>query len=311
MNRFLITTFAIPSLFGLLQSCSVNFPSKDTAHTEQTHQMNHNSADSSHSDSMMSNTSSHAANHSESSTHSHSNQTSDTLSLTKAQLTKPAEIIVNQPQTFLIDIQDQAGKSITKFDTFQEKLMHLIVVSDDLEVFNHLHPKYEGDGLFKVEITFPKPGNYTLVSDYKPFEESEQISVLNAQVPGVKLTSSVKIDENMSQILEDTQVTLTSSQPVLQSGQEVTLKFNLKDAKTNQPINDLKPYLGEQGHLVIFKQSNPLSKADYIHAHALKNTPSDEVHFMTKFPKPGTYKVWGQFNRDGKMITTSFWLKVS
>ncbi len=161
MNRFLITTFAIPSLFGLLQSCSVNFPSKDATAGEQTHQMNHNSVD---------NSSTH--NHHQSSTHSHSNHPSEASSLTKAQLTKPAEIIVNQPQTFLIDIQDQAGKSITKFDTFQEKLMHFIVVSDDLEVFNHLHPKYEGDGLFKVEITFPKPGNYTLVSDYKPIEES-------------------------------------------------------------------------------------------------------------------------------------------
>jgi hypothetical protein len=54
-----------------------------------------------------------------------------------------------------------------------------------------------------------------------------------------------------------------------------------------------------------------LTKADYIHAHALQNTPSDEVHFMTKFPQPGTYKVWGQFNRDGKIVTSSFWLQVS
>ncbi|ERT05903.1 ytkA-like family protein [Lyngbya aestuarii BL J] len=299
MNRFLISLFAVPSLLTLIQSCAVNSPSKDAStQAQQTHQMNHNSGDN-------------LSAHHQSSTHSHSNHSSESASLTKAQLTKPSQIAVNQPQTFLIEIQDKTGKPITDFETFQEQLMHLIVVSEDLDVFEHLHPEYDGDGLFQVEITFPKPGSYTLVTDYKPSRMSEEITLLNAQVPGVQLTSSVKINENMSQILEDTQITLTSSQPVLQSGQEVTLKFNLKDAKTNQPINDLKPYLGEQGHLVIFKQSNPLTKADYIHAHALKNTPPDEVHFMTNFPKPGTYKVWGQFNRNGKIITSSFWVKVS
>ncbi|WP_413167637.1 hypothetical protein ACL6C3_13255 [Capilliphycus salinus ALCB114379] len=300
MNRFLISLFAVPSLLTLIQSCAVNFSSKDASvQAQQTHQMNHNSGEHS------------SAHHHQSSTHSHSNHSSESASLTKAQLTKPAEIAVNKPQTFLIEIQDKTGKTITDFETFQEKLMHLIVVSEDLDVFQHLHPEYDGDGLFKVEITFPKPGSYTLVTDYKPIGISEQVSVLNAELPGVQLTSSLKIDKNMSQILEDTQVTLTSSQPVLKSDQEVTLKFNLKDAKTNQPINDLKPYLGEQGHLVIFKQSNPLTKADYIHAHALKNTPPDEVHFMTNFPEPGTYKVWGQFNRNGKIITASFWVTVS
>ena len=248
MNRFLVAIFAVPSLFGLLSSCTANFPSKEVStQTESTHQSHRQGADNPN------------AHHHQSSTHSHSNHGSESASLTKAQLTKPAEIAVNQPQTFLIEIQDNTGKPIADFETFQEKLMHLIVVSDDLDVFDHLHPEYDGDGLFKVEITFPKPGTYTLVSDYKPIGISEQISVLNAQVPGVKLTSSNPIQENMSQIVEDTEITLNYSQSVLQSGQEVTLKFNLKDAKTNQPIDDLKPYLGEGGHLVIFKQSNPLT----------------------------------------------------
>ncbi|MEA5537680.1 hypothetical protein VB834_01395 [Limnoraphis robusta Tam1] len=310
MNRFLITALAIPSLFSLLQSCSLNFPSKNaSAQAEQTHQSHQNHSDNNNTQPA------HSTQHSDSTNHQHHQQHStphsDSLSVTKAQLTKPAEIIVNQPQTFLIAIQDKTGKPITEFETFQEKLMHLIVVSDNLEVFDHLHPEYQGEGVFEAKITFPKPGNYSLVSDYKPLGENEQVSVLNAQVPGIQLSSSVKIDQNMIQTLENTEVSLTPSQAVIKSGEDVTLKFNLKDTKTNQPINDLKPYLGERGHLVIFKQSAPLTKADYIHAHALQNTPSNEVHFMTKFPQPGTYKVWGQFNRDGKIVTSSFWLQVS
>ncbi|MFN7661908.1 MAG: hypothetical protein ACK5P3_27990, partial [Dolichospermum sp.] len=69
-------------------------------------------------------------------------------------------------------------------------------------------------------------------------------------------------------------------------------------------------YLGEKGHLVIIKSSSPLTKSDYIHAHALKNSPDGKIEFETKFPKSGTYKMWLQFNRNGNIKTADFWVKV-
>jgi hypothetical protein len=103
---------------------------------------------------------------------------------------------------------------------------------------------------------------------------------------------------------------LKFSQPTLKAAKEVHLIFNLQDAANNQPLKDLKPYLGERGHLVILKQSSPLTEVDYIHAHALKNTPAGEVNFITSFPQAGKYKMWGQFNRNGKIITADFWIDV-
>ena len=35
-----------------------------------------------------------------------------------------------------------------------------------------------------------------------------------------------------------------------------------------------------------------------------------EVTFHTVFPKPGRYKVWGQFQRDGKIIVGDFVVNV-
>ncbi|MBD2695202.1 hypothetical protein H6G68_26375, partial [Anabaena catenula FACHB-362] len=68
------------------------------------------------------------------------------------------------------------------------------------------------------------------------------------------------------------------------------------------------------GHLT-FKSSgsNTLAISGdvyYIHAHALNNTPTGQVHFMTSFPQAGKYKLWGQFNRNGKIITADFWINV-
>ncbi|GJD20009.1 hypothetical protein RIVM261_049650 [Rivularia sp. IAM M-261] len=66
-----------------------------------------------------------------------------------------------------------------------------------------------------------------------------------------------------------------------------------------------------QGHLVIVRQETSLTSADYIHAHAVKNQTPGQVKFMTSFPEPGLYKLWGQFNRNGEIITADFWVKAT
>ncbi len=226
-----------------------------------------------------------------------------------AKLTAPPSITPNTPVPLVIEIKDQSGKAFANFDTFQTKLMHLIVVSDNLQFFSHIHPEYKTNGRFEVEYNFPLVGKYTLFSDYKPSGQKEQVSVLKTQVSGNSLITP-KIDLNLTKTFADTKVNLTFSEPTIRAGKEVTLIFNLQQTSNNQPITDLQPYLGEQGHLVILKQSSSLTRADYIHAHAMKDTPAGKVQFMTTFPQPGKYKLWGQFNRHGKIVTADFWVNV-
>ncbi|MBD2744899.1 hypothetical protein H6H02_25605 [Coleofasciculus sp. FACHB-1120] len=228
----------------------------------------------------------------------------------QAKLTIQGTITPNKPVPLAIDIQDKSGKAIAKFDTFQEKLMHLIVVSDDFQFFNHIHPTYKQNGRFEVNASFPQPGNYSLFSDYKPSGEKEQVSVLKAQVAGKITSPDPIVDLNSAKTFGDTKVNFTFSAPKIKAGEDVTLQFNLQNAADNQPIKDLQPYLGEKGHLVILRQSPNLTAADYIHAHAMKNTPLEQVSFHTQFPQPGKYKVWGQFNRGGKVVTADFWVEV-
>jgi len=228
---------------------------------------------------------------------------------TQAKLVASTTITANKPVSLTIDIQDSAGKAVTKFDIFQEKLMHLIVVSDDLQFFSHLHPQYQNNGSFTVEANFPQSGNYTIFSDYRPAGEDEQVSVLKTQVPGNNSSSS-SIDLNRTKTFGDTKVNLASSSPTVKAGEEVTLIFALKQAQDDQAIADLQPYLGEKGHLVILKQSSPLTRTDYIHAHAMKDAPENQVSFMTSFPQPGKYKLWGQFNRNGQIVVADFWIYV-
>lgn len=229
---------------------------------------------------------------------------------TQAKVTAPKNLIPNQPVNLVIDIQDSQGKSINKFDTFQEQLMHLILVREDLSTFAHLHPKYKGNGRFEIMTNFSSPGNYSLFSDYKPSGQKEVVSLTQLKIPGsVPLPQSLEKFEK-TKVVSNTRVTINFSDKTIQAGKEASLKFDIKDAVKNQPIQDLQPYLGEKGHLVIIKSSSPLSITDYIHAHALKNSSDGRIEFVTRFPQPGTYKLWMQFNHQGKTNTADFWVNV-
>jgi hypothetical protein len=224
---------------------------------------------------------------------------------TMAQLTA-GKIQAGAPAKLMIEIKNESGQPIDQFETFQTKLMHLIVVSDDLQTFSHIHPVYKQQGRFEVEANFPQGGNYTLVSDYKPAGQAEQVSLMSVKVAGSPVVTP-QPNFVKAKTIGDTKVQLTAED--LKAGQEAMLVFKIQQ-DNGQPVTDLQPYLGERGHLVIMRHSVPLQRADYIHAHAAHGG-GGEVHFMATFPRPGKYKLWGQFNRGGKIVTADFWVNVS
>lgn len=229
----------------------------------------------------------------------------------EAKLKIDGEIIPNQKVPMAINIQDKQGNPVPDFDTFQEKLMHLIAVSDDLEFFEHIHPVYQGNGRFEFNINFPKSGSYSLFSDYKPSGAKEVVSVIKTQVPGDNSKSVADINFDLTKLVEDTKVNMSFLEPKVEPNKELTVTFDLRQPQNDKPIQDLQPYLGERGHLVILKQSPSLSSKDYIHAHAMKNSPNGLVQFMAVFPQTGKYKLWGQFNRNGKIVVSDFWVDVN
>jgi len=292
MNR-LITGMAVVTTLLIVQSCSLSPKATEKSANATTEQHEDHAMDGkNHAGHSMSHTDNKA-----------------TRATAQVRLDAPSKITPNNPVPLTIVIQTPDGKAIESFDTFQSELMHLIVVSDDLQFFHHLHPTYKQNGRFEVEVSFPQSGGYTLFSDYKPAGKPEQVSVLKTEVTGTS-PASPEIDLNRTKTFNNTKVELAFSSPTVKAGEEVTLMFNLQDTANNQLVTDLQPYLGERGHLVILQQSSSLTANNYIHAHAVKDTPTGQVHFMTSFPQPGKYKIWGQFNRNGRLVTADFWVNV-
>lgn len=228
---------------------------------------------------------------------------------THLQLVAPPEIKPNTPLPLTLKITNASGQPISDFETVHEKLLHLIIVSDRLETFQHIHPEYKQSGQFEITTNLPKPGKYTLFADYKPAGSQQRVSIAAVSVLGKEETAP-SVTFNTEKLVENTVIKLTLPQSKLKAGEDVLLQFELKDATRKVPVS-LQPYLGNLGHLVIVGNTQPLTEESYLHTHAMPNTPTGTVAFHTRFPRAGLYKMWGQFNRDGKIITADFWVEVS
>jgi hypothetical protein len=201
----------------------------------------------------------------------------------------------------------QNGEPISDFDINHEKLLHLIIISKDLSYFNHVHPEYKGKGVFEIANEFPSGGEYRVVADFKPtnggsMSVMEWITIEGETAP----TEAVVTDPILEKKVDGMRVSL-SFEPQLQAGVESTLTFTLVDEQTNQPITELEPYLGSIGHVVVFSED----AERYLHVHAIEDQGSGpDALFETDFPTSGVYKIWGQFQKDGRVFTVPFVVSV-
>jgi hypothetical protein len=101
-------------------------------------------------------------------------------------------------------------------------------------------------------------------------------------------------------------------------GYQVTLDGDLTAGKSSnvvatvtrngQPVTDLQPYLGAYGHLVALRATD----LGYLHVHPLgepgdgTTTAGPQVRFAVEVPTTGTYRLFLDFQHEGKVRTAQF-----
>jgi hypothetical protein len=229
--------------------------------------------------------------------------------------TKNKSLVSNVPINYSFSIVDNDGNKVKGFAITHTKTMHLIVVRKDLAYFQHLHPEFdETTGIFTLsDLTFPANGSYRIFTDFAlEGDTKDQTGTPLA----VTLSEDVKVGssfvsiplglEEKNKIFNDMEIALSTTPSQLISGQEELLTFNLME--NGKAITDLEEYLGALGHSVILREGT----LDFIHAHPVeKTTQNGKVEFIVTFPEAGRYKVFTQFQRDGKIITTEFVVSVA
>jgi hypothetical protein len=69
---------------------------------------------------------------------------------------------VTQPLRF--SVRGPAGGIVTRFETRNDKQMHVIVVRADLTGYQHLHPTLGADGVWSVPVVLGAPGTCSATS---------------------------------------------------------------------------------------------------------------------------------------------------
>jgi len=205
------------------------------------------------------------------------------------------------------------GEMLRNLLVVHEHLLHLIVVSEDLAFFDHVHPIRQADGSFTIDYKFPHGGPYLLFADITPPGERSQVFRLPVTATGDDPPAAkVELSPTLAREIGPYHVEMIVQPRTLVAERETQLAFRLE--RDGKPVTDLSPYIGAMGHCVIISEDTQW----YLHSHPqqfVMALPADarggpEVAFHTMFPRPGRYKVWGQFKRGDKIIVADFVVNV-
>ena len=241
--------------------------------------------------------------------------------------------VPGQPVSFTYTIKNDKEEVLKDYETVHEKKMHFIVVREDLQNFQHLHPEFnENSGEWTVDVIFPSGGPYRIFPDFTPGKSAD-----NPQLLPVTVNSRVDVGDmakyKAQPLVVDTSPTktvdgyainykLSPQQPKAQSDFTYTLTVN----KNGQPVINLDTYLGALGHSVILREGT----LDFIHTHAGEasagnnqgaiehggammgstGTKGPDINFSTTLPESGVYKIFTQFQHQGKVQTTDYVINV-
>lgn len=209
--------------------------------------------------------------------------------------------------TIRIQLKREDGRPIESFDRNHEQLLHLMVISRDLSYFHHIHPAYQGSGVFEIANEFPAGGDYRLIADFKPTGGDSMTKLTWMRVDGPTVPPvPVVPDAELAQTADGNRVKLAIDR--LEAKRAATLTFTIEEEGTGQPVTDLQPYLGAIGHVVVLSDDGER----YVHVHAEEGQGSGPVaQFEAQFPKSGVYKIWGQFMRNDRVFTVAYVVTVA
>lgn len=254
--------------------------------------------------------------------------------------TNPVEVKAGEQTELSFTVKNDKGEIIKDLPIVHEKPMHLLVVSDDLAEYYHIHPDPQADGSYKVPFTFTNGGNFKLYADFTPKDSPQVVENFMLKVSGnERARVELKTDEKFEKTIDGLKFVMKPDADLV-AGKELMLNFSVFDEKTNKPVTDLEKYLGEYAHFVIISQdlqkfvhAHPMSKEEHSegshdmskmndkkvdeskpHTHDektdTKGVSPSEVSAHTSFPQSGLFKVFAQFQRGGKVITVPFVVNV-
>ena len=186
----------------------------------------------------------------------------------------------------------QSKKPVSSLDIVHDKIMHAILVRDDLKHFEHIHPQALGEGVFSVPFNFTASGFYRIWIDFT-IEGIQHIVDFDINVPG-------NAESEEKDMLDGLKVNFISSKEIA-AGKETELKFEIFD-KSNKPVSIAEKFLAASAHLIAIGEA----LEEFNHNHDENFDKDNKLIFRHTFTESGKYRFWVQFSVEGKVRAASF-----
>jgi Cu+-exporting ATPase len=229
------------------------------------------------------------------------------------------ELVPGRPATLTVTVRDaETGEPVDDLVKTHQVWMHMIVTRSDLGTFEHLHPEpTDRDGVFTVEAELPTAGTYAVHTEFRQLGQmtdvlAEHEIVVDGDAPAPVPVPAADVREL---VVGGVRIELEGDAHVEQTSD---LAFRFTDAETGRPVDDLQPYLGAAGHIVVISSDG----SSFGHRHAEteddKGRPvlampgtefGPELEMHARFEDPGSYRLFAQFRLgDGTVVTAPFTL---
>jgi Cu+-exporting ATPase len=237
------------------------------------------------------------------------------------QLHVPDGTVAGVPTRVTATVVDaETGEPVEDLTRSHQAWMHMIATREDLGTFTHDHPEPTGQpGELAVDVTFPTPGTYIVNTELR--QRGEMADVHQRQlvtVAGAAPAPVVLSDGPREVEVDGVRVELGGEARV---GGPSDLHFELADARTGRPLDDLQPFLAAAGHVVVMKADGTTFAHEHAEVEDERGRPvfampgqefGPELDVHAEFETPGVYQLWGQFRlADGDVLTVPFTVEAS
>ena len=226
------------------------------------------------------------------------------------------------PLKMSFEAAGNSGESIRYLEYQHERPLHLIVVSQDLSEFHHIHPLLKAGNRYEVEHIFRGGGRYKLYADFALPGKERRVEAFELTLGG-PVRPAARLIAGGSHISREQGIELELEVPeTLAAGKDILLGLKIRDLKTGALPDRLVPYLGAWAHFMIIDEANqrfihvhPLedsvAAASQNHDHSISPTPPEKIAGAINFATPGLYRLWAQVQLGDEVITRSFDLRVT
>ncbi len=162
-----------------------------------------------------------------------------------------------------LDIWETAnGITVRTYDLNMTKKLHLVVVSDDQRVFEHIHPVLHANGHFTIDVDPIPHGLYHLYADGDPHGYGRQVFRFDAPI-GSDHIAPTRVAHAAGTTMHAGPYLVRLDSTTVAPGDVATLRVTI--LKNGKPATDLHPYLGAVAHGVFVG----LDDLAYMHGHGM------------------------------------------